>query len=296
MNSPLIEMNSVTKQYADVTALQDVTWQLPQGSCVGLIGRNASGKSTLMRIVAGLVLPTSGSCMTLGSQSRDLEEQQLARIGLVQQEAELLSWLTVEQHIRYVAAFHSRWDLDLEQRLRNEFELQGKRTVVDLSPGMRQRLALLLAVCHHPELLLLDEPGSALDPIARGEAMELILERAIEDGTTVLISSHVLHDVEKIVDRVLCIDEGRILEDSTLDDLKETYAEWIVTSRDAELPDHFTEDYVLSAERSVRQARLAVRAGEAQREQFSAKHQVDVQSVGLDLEGIFPLLMKADRS
>jgi ABC-2 type transport system ATP-binding protein len=249
-----------------------------------------------MRIASGLAIPTEGRCRTLGVEPRELDEERLARIGVVSQEADLLAWLSVEQHVRYVAAFHSNWDTDLERRLRSEFELEGKRKVINLSPGMRQRLALLLAVCHHPELLLLDEPGAALDPIARREAMALILERAIEDGTTVVISSHVLHDVEKIVDRVLCIDGGRIMEDATLDDLKDRYAEWTVTSRVSDLPDIFKEDYVLARHGSGRQARLTVRASEVQREQFRSRYNVDIDSGGLDLEGLFPLLVKADRS
>ena len=296
MNSNLIQMNSVTKEFGDTVALQGIDWKLPQGSCVGLLGRNASGKSTLMRIAAGLMLPTGGSCLTLGVEARNLGEKQLASIGAVHQEPDLLDWLSIEQHVRYIAAFYSTWDMDLERRLRREFELEGKRSVGSLSPGIRQRLALLLAVCHHPALLLLDEPGAALDPIARAEAMEIILERAIEDGTTVVISSHVLHDVEKIVDRVLCIDQGRVVEDATLDDLKDSYAEWVITSRGGDLPARFNEDYVLAREGEGRQARLSVRAGTDCMEQFSAAHNVDIQSAGLDLEGLFPLLVGGERA
>lgn len=292
MSSAAIQMTSVSKQYGKTNALQDINWQLPEGACVGLIGRNASGKSSLMRIATGLVLPSSGTCQTLGVSAKALEEEQLARIGVVHQEIDLLGWLSVEQHVRYIAAFHPNWDIDLEKRLRREFELEEKKVVDALSPGMRQRLALLLAVCHHPQLLLLDEPGAALDPIARGEAMRLILERTIEDGTTVVISSHVLHDVEKIVDRVLCIDHGRVVEDANLDDLKEGFAEWIVTSREGDLPREFTEEFILASQGAGRQARLSVRADELQKKTFCTQHNVDVQSVGLDLERLFPLLVK----
>ena len=203
-----IQMSALTKCFGDTRALDRVDWQLAAGASVGLVGRNASGKTTLLHTAVGLLLPTAGSCRTLGVEAGRLGEEELARIGLVDQEAKLLDWLTIEQHVRYVASFQPHWDVALEKRLRSELELEQNKRISALSKGMRQRLALVLAFCHHPELLLLDEPVSALDPLARQDALGLILERVIDDGATVVISSHVLHDVEKVVDRVLCLEEG----------------------------------------------------------------------------------------
>lgn len=293
-----IETSSLSKRFDGTRALDRVDWRLPAGASVGLVGRNGSGKTTLLHTVVGLLLPTEGYCRTLGVQADRLGEDELARIGFVDQDANLLDWLSVEQHVRYVASFQPHWDVELEKRLRRDLELDlGERKRVGaLSKGMRQRLALLLAVCHRPELLVLDEPVSALDPLARQDALRLILDRVIDDGATVVVSSHVLHDVEKVVDRVLCLEEGRVVEDSSLDELKETYAEWIVTSPDRDLPPKFDEAYVLSRDGNGRNVRLAVRASAGDLQSFRSRHGVEVERRSLDLERIFPLLTVSKRS
>lgn len=285
-----IETSALTKRFGNTTALSGIDWRLPRGCVVGLIGRNGSGKTTLLQTAAGLLLPSAGSCRTLGKQVADLGEAELTRLGFVDQEADLLSWMSVAQHVRYVAAFQPRWDTALERRLLRELELEGDKRVGTLSKGMRQRLAVLLAVCHRPELLLLDEPVSAIDPVAREELLAMLVERVIEDGASVVISSHSLHDVEKVADRVVCLEAGRLIEDVELDELKQRYAEWIVTSRDTDLPTSFSEPYVLERTGDGRRARLSVRAGDEELALFRARHGVEVERRSLDLERIFPLL------
>lgn len=288
-----IRVSGLTKRFGKTCALNKVDWSLSKGSLVGLVGRNASGKTTLLHSVVGLLLPSEGSCRTLGVEAGALGEEQLMRIGFVDQDAKLLEWLTVEQHISYVAAFQPDWDASLATRLRREFELEDKKRISVLSKGMRQRLALLLAVCHHPDLLILDEPVSALDPVARQGALALILERVIDDGASVVVSSHVLHDVEKIVDRVLCLEGGHVVSDAALDDLKESFAEWIVSSPERDLPEQFSESFVLSREGNGRHVRLAVRATEEELASFRVRHGVEIERRSLDLERIFPLLTKS---
>jgi ABC-2 type transport system ATP-binding protein len=217
----------LTRDFGVKTVLRGVDWTVPRGSAVGLLGRNGCGKTTLLHVALGLLPPTSGRCTTLGARSMELDDERLARIGFVDQKAKLLAWLSVEQHLDYVALMHPRHDGALRARLVEELELgEHLRTRVGaLSEGLRQRLALVCAVSHRPELLVLDEPVSAQDPIARSRILELVLERVTDDGTTVIISSHVLRDVESIVDRVTCLDGGRVVCDEDLDTLKERYAE-----------------------------------------------------------------------
>lgn len=290
MSTHPVELSALTKRFDETLALDAVDWTLSAGAAVGLVGRNGSGKTTLLQTVVGLLRPTSGRVETLGCPAERLDEDRLARLGFVDQDANLLDWLTVEQHVRYVASYQPRWDAQLEKRLREALELESKPRVGVLSKGMRQRLALLLAVCHRPQLLLLDEPVSALDPVARQEALALILERVIEDGASVVISSHVLHDVEKVVDRVLCLDAGQVVADASLDTLKEAFAEWIVTPTAGDLPARWSESFVLAGEGGGRQARLTVRAGDEELERFRAQHGVHVERRSLGLEQIFPLL------
>ena len=294
--TPPIETNGLCRRFGSTVALDSVDWAPAPGSAIGLLGRNGAGKTTLLQTVAGLSLPDSGSCRTLGVDVSELGPGQLSRMGYVDQGEQLLSWLTVEQHVRYVASFQPRWDEGLEARLREALELDDKARVGALSPGMRQRLALLLAVCHRPRLLLLDEPVSALDPVARVDALQLILERVIDDGATVVISSHVLHDVEKVIDHVFCLDKGRVIADTPLDDLKERYAEWIVTSTVAAIPSRFAENYVLTQEGDDHRMRLAVCASAAEQADFSDRHQLQIERRSLDLAHIFPLLIAGRRS
>ena len=292
--SPL-ELSALTKRFGATSALDRVDYRLPRGAAVGLVGRNGSGKTTLLQTAAGLLLPTEGACRTLGRPVAELGEGELARIGYVDQECELLDWMTVDQHVRYVAAFQPRWDDALATRLQGELELPADQRVGALSMGMRQRLAVLLAVGHRPELLLLDEPVSAQDPLAREQLLRLLLERVIEDGASLLVSSHVLHDVEKVVDRILCLDAGRIVEDASLDELKERYAEWVVTAHGPEAAPSYDEPFVLAREGSGRQVRLAVRAGDDELERFRARHGVQVERRRLDLERIYPLIASERR-
>jgi ABC-2 type transport system ATP-binding protein len=139
---------------------------------------------------------------------------------------------------------------------------------------------------------VLDEPVSDLDPIARGTLLEFLLELLQEDRATILISSHVLRDVERVVDRVVCLEQGRLTTDSTLDDLKERYAEWLITSRNGELAPSFVESFVLSQEIEGREARLLVDLADADVERFRIDHSVSIESRALNLEEMFPLLVR----
>lgn len=286
------EVKNLTKTFGDVTALDNVSVSVPGPAVVGLIGRNGSGKTTLLRHVIGLYLPTSGHCATLGCPSDKLGSDELSRIGVVHQENRFLEWMKVEQQLRYVSSFYKRWDKDLEQRLVDELELEPSARVGTLSPGNAQKLGIILAVCHRPDLLILDEPISGLDPITREQFLRFLLELLHQDANTIVISSHVLHDVEKVINRVICLDKGRIKADASLDDLQERFAEWRVTARNGRLPAQFEEDFVVSHEGDSRQARLLVKGASDNLDAFNTKYGVDVNSSPLNLESMFPLLLQ----
>jgi len=288
----VFEARGLTKRFGELAALDRVDLAIRRGSIVALLGRNGSGKTTLMRHLMGLYLPTEGEATTLGRPIPELGHAELIRIGFVPQEIRLIDWMTVEQHLSYVASFYPRWDGERQARLVRELELDAASTVGALSSGNVQKLAVILACCHHPELLVLDEPVSDLDPIVRGRLLEFLLELLREDETTIVVSSHVLRDVEKIVDWVLCLDRGRVVTDAALDRLKERYAEWRVMSRDGDLPQRFSEPFVLEQEVSGRQARLVVDADPAQLDSFRAEHRVEVTSRALNLEEMFPILLR----
>jgi len=286
------EANDLTKRFGHLVALDRVNLHIRPQSIVGLLGKNGSGKTTLMRHLIGLYLPTEGSATTLGKPADQLGHEELVDIGFVPQEIRLLDWMTVGQHLDYVSCFYPRWDEDRRHRLETELELDAGAHVGSLSTGNLQKLAIILAVCHHPKLLVLDEPVSDLDPIVRVRLLEFLLELLQEDQATILVSSHVLRDVEKIVDWVVCLDQGRVVADAGLDELKERYAEWLVVSHNGDLPERYSEAFVLEQEISGRQARLLVDQGETGLEVFRAAHDVDISSRPLNLEEMFPLLVQ----
>jgi ABC-2 type transport system ATP-binding protein len=286
------ETTHLTKRFDETTALDGVDLAIRSHSIVGLLGRNGSGKTTLMHHLMGLQLPTEGSATTLGRRSDLLTHEELTHIGFVPQEIRLLDWMTVGQHLGYVSTFYPSWDGDRETRLVEELELDREASVGSLSTGNLQKLAVLLAVCHHPTLLVLDEPVSDLDPIVRTRLLEFLLEVVREDQATILISSHVLRDVEKIVDWVVCLEGGRLVTDASLDDLKERYAEWRVLSRAREAPAGYTEAFVLAQELSGREGRLLVDRSAASKDSFEDAHDVEVAERPLNLEEMFPLLVR----
>jgi ABC-2 type transport system ATP-binding protein len=219
----VVVFQQVTKRFRDAKALHDVTLAIPRGAVVGLVGRNGSGKSTLLQHITGLLLPTSGACTTFGTDVRQLDAAELCRIGVVAQHGTLLEWMTAWQLIRHVSTFYPRWDTVLERALTERLGIALDTRIGTMSPGNVQRLSLLLALCHRPELLLLDEPLSDLDPVARRDVAHLLMERVEADRCTIVISSHLLHDIEPLVNRIVCLEQGRVTADDELDALKERH-------------------------------------------------------------------------
>ncbi len=295
MNSP-IATKRLTKTYGPHTALRSIDLDIPTGRVVGLLGRNGAGKTTLLNIACGLVLPTEGSCETLGMPVKDLDSAELKQLGMVPQESRLIEWMKVQQHLAFNAAFYPRWDAVRELHLLKELELPHDRKIGQLSTGDRQKLSIILSVCHHPSLLLLDEPASALDPIVRGRMLDFLLSVVREDNCTVVISSHILTDLEKIIDWVVCLDRGEVVMSAALDVIQESYAEWIVTSPKGSLPGQFSEAFVLTHEGDAHQARLQVRPGQGIEQPFSARYCAEVVSRPLTLEQLFPLLINQRRN
>jgi len=291
-----IEMQGLTKKFGRTVALDGVTIAIPCGSVVGLIGRNGCGKTTLLRHAAGLLVASAGACRTLGVPAERLGPVELARLGVVHQHDPLLPFMRAGQLVDYVASFYPRWDRDLEREAMEVLEVEREPRVGSLSPGSRQRLALVLAIGHRPELLLLDEPLSDLDPVARRRVMTLLLSRFLEDGTTMVISSHLLADLEPVVERILCLSEGRITADEELDALKERFEEWVVTSSNGALPTGFSEPFVRTAQVEGRRAVLLVEGASPHAARaFSERHGVSVEPRGLNLERLFPVLTGASR-
>jgi ABC-2 type transport system ATP-binding protein len=255
----IIEIRGLSKRFGGIQALDNVDLRVGCGRIIGLLGANGAGKSTLLRHIIGLYLPDAGECTTLGCPAGKLGPAELARIGYVHQEGELLDWMTVRQLIRYVSVYYPTWNAELEERYIRDFEISLKARVGSLSPGQRQRLAILLAICFEPELLILDEPAAALDPLARAQFLDLLLQLIQNQDRTILISSHILSDVEKVIDHVLIMDRGRILCDTPFDDLREKYVRVNLTSLAGPLPEKLPFANIVESRRNGTQATLTLR-------------------------------------
>jgi len=296
-DEPIIRVENLSKGFDQVQALKSVSLTIHPGRIVGLVGANGGGKSTLLRTVVGLYLPDGGSCTTFGREAGKLRPEDLARIGYVHQEGELIDWMTVDQMVRYVAAYYPGWNGELEERFRSRFEVDGHRRVGVLSPGERQKLAILLAIGFEPELLILDEPAAALDPIARQGFLDLLLDIIQDAGRTILISSHILSDIEKIIDHVLILDRGTILRDAGFDELREEFSKVRLTSLNGPLPETLPFEELLACERSGAEALLTLRtlprgAMEAAAESLGCT----LELLPLSFEEIYRLIIEGSRS
>jgi ABC-2 type transport system ATP-binding protein len=291
--TPIVELSKVSKSFGGTRALDEVDLAVHPGRIIGLLGANGAGKSTLLRTIIGLYLPDRGQVTTFGTVARDLGPRELARLGYVHQEGELLNWMTVGQLVRYVSAYYPNWNADLERRYLIDFEIQLTARVGSLSPGERQKVAILLAIGFEPELLILDEPASALDPIARARFLNLLLELIQTENRTIVISSHILSDVEKVIDHVVIMDRGRIICDRNFDDLREQYHRIRLTALHGPLPAPLPFAGVLDCRRNENEAILTVRDQTPQRIADQARAldcEAEIQS--LPLEDIYRLVVK----
>jgi ABC-2 type transport system ATP-binding protein len=221
-DEPIIETADVRKAYGDVQALAGLNLRVPRGSICGLLGRNGAGKTTTIKVLLGMVRPTSGRASIFGLPGADAKSsiEIRRRAAFVSEEKDLYAGVTVGELVRFTAAFYPHWRADRAAGYLAEFELRSDATIKQLSRGTRTKLALLLALSTGAELLILDEPMAGLDPAAIEQVLKIIVTQAARDGTTVLFSSHQLADVEQIADQVAIVDRGRVVVDGALDDLR----------------------------------------------------------------------------
>jgi ABC-2 type transport system ATP-binding protein len=216
----VVAVDNISRRFGSKLALDNVTIHIPAGSVVGLVGENGAGKTTLIKHILGLLKAQCGRVRVFGLDPVADPVGVLARIGYLSEEPDLPGWMRIEELLRYMSAFYPRWDHTYADRLRREFGLDLQTRVKDLSKGQRARTGLTIALAYRPELLVLDEPSSGLDPIVRRDILGAIIRTIAEEGRTVLFSSHLLAEVERVSDRVAMIQSGRILFCDSLDRIK----------------------------------------------------------------------------
>jgi ABC-2 type transport system ATP-binding protein len=220
MSDGAVVYRGVTRHFGKTIALTGLDLTVEPGSVVGLIGRNGAGKTTALRLAHGVLHPDAGEIRVLGldpvRQGREIRE----RASLLSEESALYPWMTVDEIMRFTAGLHPRWDDEFAREIRDKLELDPKAKIKTLSRGSRAKVALVLAVAVKPELLLLDDPTAGLDPLVRREVLEGILEAVPAEGGAVVYASHLVHDVERVSDRVAVLDRGRLVLEGGVEELK----------------------------------------------------------------------------
>jgi ABC-2 type transport system ATP-binding protein len=220
MTDYTIQTKKLSKHFGDIVAVDALDLGVPEGSVLGFVGVNGAGKTTTLRMLMGHLHPSSGQMTVLGGDPREHSEVTRQQISYVSENMCLPAWMTPEQAVRFNAGLFKGWNGSLAKELLDEFELRGAGAFGRLSKGQKRKICILLAICQNAKLLIMDEPAAGLDMMARRSFLERVLEIVCNDSRTVLISSHLLSDLERIVDRISVIDQGRHIWNGYIDDLK----------------------------------------------------------------------------
>jgi ABC-2 type transport system ATP-binding protein len=236
MDDPVIQTNGLSKRFGRLTAVDGVSLAVPPGQVLALMGANGAGKTTLIRLLLGLLQPDGGSATVLGLDPRRESVRLRQRVGYVSEAHHFYPWMRIGEVCRFAAGAYPTWDADACRELLQTFGLDPEKRLAGLSRGMTAKVALTLALAHRPRLLVLDEATSGLDAAVRQEFLETMVGVAADAGRTVLISTHLLNEVERVVDHAAFIDRGRLRFVEDIESLRERFREIRLTFADEAPP------------------------------------------------------------
>ena len=223
MTTNVVDVSTLSRSFGEKRALEGVSFQATEGRVYGLVGANGAGKTTLLKHLLGLLRAATGSVRVFGLDPVRDPVGVLRRVGYLSEDRELPEWMRVDELMRYTQAYHPTWDASYARQLLESFALDPSKKVKELSKGMRAQAGLVAAVAHRPELLILDEPSSGLDAVVRRDILDAIVRTVADDGRTVIFSSHLLDEVERMSDHVTMIHHGRVTLSGALDDVRRGY-------------------------------------------------------------------------
>jgi ABC-2 type transport system ATP-binding protein len=256
VSAPVLAAVALGKRYGRRVALRDCTVSIPAGAVAGIVGPNGAGKTTLLNLAAGLLAPSTGSIEVLG-EPIELHPEHLQRVGYLAQQTPLYPGLTVAEHLRFGRGLNPHWDEGLARERIRQLGFDPGQRAGQLSGGQRAQLALTLAICKRPELLLLDEPVAALDPLARREFLRDLMAITAEHAISVIVSSHLIADLERICDHLVVLTSGRVALAGGVEDLLGSHRRLIGPRRDAST---LAGAEVIEESHTERQSTLLVRA------------------------------------
>jgi ABC-2 type transport system ATP-binding protein len=220
MSDSVLIFENVVRRFGRNVALDGVDLEVRPGSIVGLIGRNGAGKTTSLRLAHGLLHPDKGRIRLLGFDPTSDGLKVRSRVSLLSEEASLYPWMRIGQIMELASALHPSWDQGQADALLKKLELDPEARIKTLSRGTRAKVALLLSAACRPDLMLLDDPTAGLDPLVRREILEGILGAVSEEGGAVLYASHLVQDIERVADRIAVLDNGRLVLEGSLEEIK----------------------------------------------------------------------------
>jgi ABC-2 type transport system ATP-binding protein len=220
--APSVEARGLRAGYGGQTVIDGLDWALLPGQVVGLLGRNGAGKTTLLESLLGLREASAGEVRLFGQPVGTLDDSSRARIGYVPQQSDLFDWLTPAQMLAYFKSFYPRWNDAKVEGLLTRWDIERDKPIARLSGGQQQRLSIVRALAHEPDLLVLDEPVASLDPAGRRDFLRELVDQVLNRGTTVVFSTHILSDLERVAFNVAFLAAGRIAVQAPLDELIET--------------------------------------------------------------------------
>jgi len=230
--SAVINIKSLTKAYKKEQVLKSLDWQVNQGDIVGLLGKNGAGKSTLIKSVLNISDIDSGNITIFDEEHQHLSAQTKGRISYVPQENDEILWLSVSDLIKFRKQFYYQWSDEKVAELISRWDIDTAKTLAELSPGQVQRVLIILALAPLPELIIFDEPAAALDPYARREFLKEIVSLASTENITIVFSTHIVSDLERVANKVAILEQGKICYFDDLDTTKENVVQLIICHTD----------------------------------------------------------------
>jgi len=287
MSEAILAARNVSKSFHSKQVLSGISASVAAGSVIGVLGKNGAGKTTLLELMLGFTPPSSGNVELFGHASYRLPGAAKARLGFVPQQDELVNQLTAADQIGVIASFYPRWDDDLVTRLAHEWEVDLGERIKGMSVGQRQKLSILLALGHRPDLLILDEPVASLDPVARRQFLEQIVDVAADGARSVVLSSHIVSDVERLANKIWIVKDHRLYWQGDFDALKDSIVRLHIRAARA-LPDSLSIPNALSVQRNGSTATAVVRCWSADLHGDVAERlDADLEVEQLTLEDIF---------
>jgi ABC-2 type transport system ATP-binding protein len=229
MDEIVLQTDGLTKYFGEKPAVDHLDLKIPKGSVCGFLGRNGAGKTTAIRMIMGLLKPTQGSCSVLGCDCQELTPQIRQRIGYVTEGHRLFKWMKIAELEKFQKSFFPKqWDGRLFNDMIEYFELSKKQKIKNLSNGQRAQVSLALTLAPNPELLIMDDPTLGLDVVIRRQFLEGIIQLITRQGRTILFSSHILADVERVADRIVVIDKGALKADCTIERFRGAIKKFVI--------------------------------------------------------------------